>query len=197
MMRGETWALGVALALASAPALAQDTAPVTEAPPAAAAAPTQMLKEGTEVHLVTSDDITSKTAKAGDRVEMKVADAVVVDGATVIPAGAAAVGEVAKARDNGLLGRSGKLDIAITEINAGGRTIPVRGQKDAKGRGGTIGAVGAGVVFLPLAIVVRGKEAKIPAGSKLQVYVDKDIPFVTGSPTAAEQPIVAQSAPAG
>jgi hypothetical protein len=183
---------GLALVAVSAPALAQQGAPVP--PPSA---PAQALKEGTEVHLVTRDAISSETAKAGDRIELRVAQAVVVDGTIVIPEGAAATGEVTKARDNGLLGRSGKLDIAITSIDAGGRSVPVRGQKDKKGSSGTIGAVGAGVVFLPLAIVVKGKEAKIPAGTTVDVYVDRDVPFVAGASTAAEPPIVGQPAPVG
>ena len=171
--------LAALLALTSAPAVAQT------------------LKEGTAVQLETRADITSKTAKEGDPVELAVSQAVVVDGVTVIPAGAPAKGEVAKARDNGLLGRSGKLDIQITAINAGGRDIPVRGQSDKKGKGGTIGAVGAGVVFLPLAIVVKGKEAKIPAGSKVDVYIDRDIPIAMGAAAVpAEQPIMVPTAAA-
>lgn len=161
------------------------------APPALA----QTLKEGTGVQLETRADVSSKTAKAGDPVELAVTRPVLVDGVTVIPAGAPAKGEVAKARDNGLLGRSGKLDVQITSITAGGRDIPVRGSSDKKGSSGTIGAVGAGVVFLPLAIVVKGKDAKIPAGTKVDVYVDRDIPIAMGTaPAPAEQPIMVPAA---
>lgn len=195
-LRNATAGLALAAMMISGAAFAQQDAPVP--PPASVASmPAQALKEGTEVHLVTRDDISSKTAKKGDRIELRVAQAVVIDGTVVIPEGASATGEVAKARDNGLLGRSGKLDIEVTSIDAGGRTVPVRGQKDKKGSSGTIGAVGAGVVFLPLAIVVRGKEAKIPAGSSVNVYVDRDVPFVSGAPMTAEQPIVGQPAPVG
>lgn len=133
------------------------------------------LPEGTPVHLQTREDLSSKDARKGDKVEMAVAEPVVVNGVTVIPAGAPAVGEISRARDNGLLGRSGKLEIEVRQLSADGRIVPLRGQQNAKGKAGTIGAVGAGVVFLPLAIVVKGKEAKIPAGTKVDVYVDQPV----------------------
>jgi hypothetical protein len=135
------------------------------------------LPEGMRVELQTRDDISSKTARKGDRVELVVARPVAINGVTLIPAGAPAVGEITKASDNGLLGRSGKLDIEVREVSANGRHVPVRGAQDAKGKSGTLGAVGAGVVFLPLAVVVKGREAKIPAGTKVDVYVDQTVQF--------------------
>lgn len=160
--------------------------------PAVAPAPATVLREGTQIHIATRDELTSKTAKQGDPVELVVTEPVVVDGITVVPAGSRAIGEVAHAKGNGLLGKSGKLDINVSEVVAGGRNIPVRGQRDAKGQNGAVGAVGAAVVFLPLAIVVHGKEAKIEAGTKVDVYVDRDVPVVTGVAAApAEPPVVA------
>ncbi|QUT06453.1 hypothetical protein KFK14_03000 [Sphingobium phenoxybenzoativorans] len=141
----------------------------------AAFAQSLTLPEGTPVHLQTRDDLSSKDARKGDKVELTVAEPVIVNGVTVIPAGAPATGEISRARDNGLLGRSGKLEIEVTQVSADGRIVPLRGQQNAKGKAGTIGAVGAGVVFLPLAIVVKGKEAKIPAGTKVDVYVDQPV----------------------
>jgi hypothetical protein len=134
-----------------------------------------VLAEGTPIHLQTREDLSSKDARKGDKVELTVAEPVIVNGVTVIPVGAPATGEISRARDNGLLGRSGKLEIEVRQLSADGRIIPLRGQENAKGKGGTIGAVGAGIVFLPLAIVVKGKEAKIPAGSKVDMYVDQPV----------------------
>lgn len=152
----------------------------------AASAQALTLREGTAIRLETRQDISSKSAKVGDSVELAVAAPLVVDGTTLIPAGAPAVGEVSRVRDNGLLGRSGKLDIKVTKIRAGETEIPVRGQRNSKGKSGTLGAVGAGVVFLPLAIIVKGLEAKIKAGTAFDVYVDRDVAL--GEPAAPEPP---------
>ncbi|WP_375196919.1 hypothetical protein [Sphingobium sp.] len=134
-----------------------------------------ILPEGMAIPLETRADISSKTARKGDRVELAVARPVTIGGVTVIAAGTPAVGEITRARDNGLLGRSGKLDIQVTSLKTGQFAIPLRGQRDVKGRSGTLGAVGAGIVFLPLAILIRGKDVKVPAGTKFDVYVDQEI----------------------
>ena len=148
-----------------------------------------VLREGTPIHVETRNEISSKTARAGDRIALVVAAPVVVDGVTLVPAGAPAWGEVSRSRGNGLLGRSGKLQIEIKEVSAGGRHIPVRGQRNSKGHSGTIGAVGAGIVFLPLAIIVHGQDAKIKAGTGVDVFVDHDVPVVTGGAPQEDRPI--------
>lgn len=134
-----------------------------------------ILPEGMAIRLQTRQDVSSKTAHVGDEVDLAVAKAVTIGGMPVIPAGSPAVGRVVGASDNGLLGRSGKLDIEVNMIRAGQIEIPVRGGRDAKGQPGTLGAVGAGVVFLPLAILIRGKDVKLPAGTTFDVYVDKEV----------------------
>jgi hypothetical protein len=154
----------------------------------AMAAAQSVLPEGLAVHLETRDEISSKNAKAGDPVKFVVRDPVVIGGMTMIPAGSAAVGQVTRARDNGLFGRSGKLEISVSHIDVAGRQIPVRGNRDKKGASGAIGMVGAAVVFLPLGLLVRGREATIKAGTPLDVYVAKDTPMeaAASSPPSAE-----------
>lgn len=145
-----------------------------------------VLPEGTAVQLATRDAISSKTAKKGDPVNFVVREPVVIGGVTMIPAGSSAVGEVVSARDNGLLGRSGKLEIRVSSVDVGGRQIPVRGDRNKKGSSGTLGVIGAGVVFLPLAILVRGREAEIPAGAPVDVYVAKEVQLEAKAQASAD-----------
>jgi len=159
------------------------------AAPGPALAQSMILPEGMAIQLETRQEISSKSARVGDRVELAVARPVTIGGVTLIPAGSPAVGEVSRVRDNGLLGRSGKLDIKVSTVKAGGTDVPVRGQRNAQGKSGTLGAVGAGIVFLPLAVLVHGKDVKLPAGTKFEVYVDKELSLGTG--TAPAQPAIA------
>jgi len=159
------------------------------AAPALALAQPMILPEGMAIQLETRQEISSKSARVGDRVELAVARPVTIGGVTLIPAGSPAVGEVSRVRDNGLLGRSGKLDIKVSTVKAGVTDVPVRGQRNAQGKSGTLGAVGAGIVFLPLAVLVHGKDVKLPAGTKFEVYVDKELSLGTG--TAPAQPAIA------
>src|SRR3546814_9449654 len=72
----------------------------------AALAQSTILPEGMAIQLETRQDISSKSARVGDRIELAVARPVTIGGVTLIPAGSPAVGEVSRVRDNGLLGRS-------------------------------------------------------------------------------------------
>lgn len=154
--------------------------------PHPALAQSLILPEGMAIRLETRTDMSSKSARAGDKVELAVAKPVTIGGTTLIPAGSPATGEVVRARDNGLLGRSGKLDIRVDSIKVGAVDVPVRGKQSAKGKSGTLGAVGAGVLFLPLAVIVRGKDVKLPAGTLLEVYVDKEVTIASqATPNAA------------
>ena len=158
----------------------------------ALAQPPLILREGTDIRVATRDDISSRHVREGDAVAMIVAEPVVVDGVTVIAAGTPAIGEVTNRRGNGLLGRSGKLEISVREIETDGRSVPVRGSRDSRGTSGAPGVVGAAILFLPLGLLVHGQEAKIRAGTTVDVYVDHDVPVVMaegGSPP--EQPMIA------
>lgn len=171
MRRTRRWAALASLLLAATagPAIAQST----------------ILPEGMAIQLETRQELSSKSARVGDPVELAVAKPVTIGGVTLIPAGSPAVGEVSRARDNGLLGRSGKLDIKVSTVKAGGIDVPVRGERNAKGKSGTLGAVGAGILFLPLAVIIRGKDVKLPSGTLFEVYVDKEVSIGSNAAPAA------------
>src|SRR3546814_15713729 len=76
--------------------------------------------------------------------------------------------------------------------------VPVRGQRNSQGKSGTLGAVGAGIVFLPLAVIVRGKDVKLPAGTLFEVYFDREVslgpppppdPAVAAPPKGRDTPV--------
>ncbi|HKT77395.1 MAG TPA: hypothetical protein VJQ78_11725 [Sphingobium sp.] len=165
---------------------------------APALAQSVILPEGMAIPLQVRQDVSSKTAHVGDEVDLAVAKAVTIGGVPVIPAGSPVVGEVVQARDNGLLGRSGKLDIKVSRIRAGQTDVPVRGDRNAKGQSGTLGAVGAGIVFLPLALIIRGKDVTLRAGTTFDVYVDKEVSLSGAGPGATPDtagPLASEAAP--
>lgn len=165
---------------------------IVGAPPASAQS--SVIPEGMAIPLETRQDVSSKTARVGDQVELAVARPVTIGGVTVIDAGTPVVGEVTRVQDNGLLGRSGKLDIQVSTVKAGQLDVPVSGERNAKGKSGALGklgAVGAGIVFLPLAIFVRGKDVELPAGTAFNVYVDREVAIL--SETA--EPVTATASP--
>jgi hypothetical protein len=150
--------------------------------PYAVAAQSIILPEGLSISLEMRQDLSSKSAKKGQSVKLAVAKPVTIGGVIAIAAGTPVTGQVVRVSDNGLLGRSGKLDIRVSTVRAGQQDIAVRGERNIEGKPGTLNSVGAGVVFLPLAILIRGKDVTLPAGTIFDVYVDKEVSIGAAEP---------------
>jgi len=183
--------VAAAVSMAAVPAGAQMTAsPVTApaaqavAPLAAAAlapgavmAPLYTLKSGTAIPLVAASTLTSKTAKIGDSITMKVARDVVVGGEVVIPADALAVGEVTGVRTRGMMCRTGKIDAKLSYIDINGEHIPLKMAVTIKGKStmGAAGAIAGFLAFGPLAAVITGKSAVLAPGMKAKGKIVGDV----------------------
>lgn len=193
-----------ALLLASAPVIAQTGQGPTASPIAAPAATSAMLRVGTEVPLKLAEELTTKGKKlrVGQRFRMETAEAVVVQGATVIPVGSPAVGEITDVRNKGMWGKSGHLSARILFVTVNGRQIRLSGAFDDKGTAGGIGAVAvSAVVFLPAGFFMTGTSAKIPMGAAVKGFVDEDVPLTIAAAALAPLEVsapapVSASAPA-
>jgi hypothetical protein len=171
------------LMLLASPAAAQSSQPMMVAKVEAATG--NSLKQGTEIRLVTVSELSSNRSRVGDRIELEVQEAVALNGTTVIPAGARAVGEITRRKDSGMWGKAGKLEFKPLHIKMGDRQIRLSASDTTKdkGKSGTAGVVAA-VVFLPVAgFFVKGTSAKIPARTSITAFLDEDVP-VTFAPAA-------------
>jgi hypothetical protein len=133
-----------------------------------------VLPDGTEFTVVTTEEITSKTASEGDPLTFEVAEDVVINGHVVIAKGALVKGEVASAKKSGFFGRGGNIGIRIES------TMTVDHQKtklrSAKGKAGddkTGTTVALVVLFGPLGFLKKGKQAIIKPGTAIKVYTDE------------------------
>jgi hypothetical protein len=141
------------------------------------------LEDGTPVHLVLSENISSADAVTGQTVEFEVVDDVIVSGFLVIPRGATAWATVTDAEHKRRMGRPGKLDINIDKVRlADGEKAMLRAVKDAKG-GSHTGAMVGGIVATslvllpaaPLFLLVHGKDVTIPKGTNVPAFVQGDV----------------------
>lgn len=181
--------------------LSQAAAPVAMAPQAVVMAPPQQnsLRSGTPISIRLAETITTKDkrAKINDRVRMEVAEAVKVNGYTVIPPGSPAVGELVDVKYKGMWGKSGRIVGRLLSVDVGGRTIRLSGTFDTKGGSGTGGAVAvSAIVFAPAGFFMTGKSAEFPAGTVVRGFLDEDIPlaFAPASP-ATPVPAAPTAAP--
>ena len=152
-----------------------------------------ILRSGTEVPLVTREELTTekKKLRVGQRFQLEVASNVEANGVVVIPAGTPAVGEITDVRNKGMWGKSGYINARVVSLRLNDRTIRLSGTFDDKGVTGTAGVVGA-VVFVPIAgFFMTGTSAKIPASSRVKAFLDEDLAFraVAAQPQVVEVPV--------
>lgn len=186
----------LACALLLAPATANAQVVTSIAAPSHGMA---VLRTGTEVPLRTSEELTTKDKKlkVGQRFRMETAEAVLVDGVVVIPAGSPAMGEITDVRNKGMWGRSGKLNARVLYVTVNGRQIRLSGAFDDKGKAGGIGAVAASaIVFAPAGFFMTGTSARVAMGSPVKGFVDEDVPLAMAASTPAPLAVGAPQAAA-
>ena len=133
------------------------------------------IPDGTEFTVETTDEISSKTATEGDPLSFKVADDVKVNGQTVIAAGTLVKGSISQAKKAGMMGKGGQLAIRIeSTTTVDGQKLKLRSSKGREGDDKTGTTVALVVLFGPLGFLKHGKNAKIKAGTKIQVFTDEE-----------------------
>ena len=190
-------------------------APVAAAPAAPAPAPTptptpaptprpRVVASGTALAIVLKEGVTTKTAKAEDRVVAELAEDVVVDGDVLLPSGSEVIGHVVTALRSGRVKGKARLVASFDQIRVDGKTFRIEATgfdvtagssmgKDAKIAGG---AAAAGAVIGAIAdggegalkggiiggaaggaavLATRGQEVELAAGSRYKIELKKSL----------------------
>ena len=159
------------------PTTAEPTA--TVAPPPA---PALLLRRDTPIHFMVVNEVTTKTHTPGHRFKLRVDKPVVIDGATIIPVGATAWGEVLAATKSGNVGKGGSLEARLLYVESNGVRIPVSGTNNAKGASAG-GETALGILALgPLGLFAKGNNAKIKAGELMTGFVEQDTEIPRATP---------------
>jgi hypothetical protein len=158
------------------------------------------LEDGTSVTLALQHALSGSGAHSGDKVGFTVVEAIVVNGLLVVPKDGIAWGTVAKSEGGRHLSRSGEVQINIEGMwLADGEKCPLaseetyRGSKRSK-KGNT--AVVAGDVFTGgLLALHHGRDATVPAGTKITAHVAGKISLDPAQfePSGTPSPIVPPS----
>jgi hypothetical protein len=157
----------------STPAVA--AAPGTPPAPVAPSATAKLvLKEGTDIKLKFSEDVSSKTAADGDPVNLVLDEDLKIGDVVVVKAGAKAIGVVTNAKKAGMMGKAGELNMRLEHLTAGDQRIRLRGSKGKEGEGKEGETVALTVLFGPIGLIKHGKNVDIKAGTPLAAYVDQD-----------------------
>ena len=163
--------------------VATPVAPTAASTPPADAAPVLIkLEDGTPVHLILGETISSADAQVGQTLELEVVDDILIDGVLVVQHGSTAWATVTSAQAKRRMGRAGHLDINIDKVRlADGEKVLLRAVKDEKGgshTGAMTGAIVATSLVLlpaaPLFLLVHGKDVSIPKGTPITAFIQGD-----------------------
>lgn len=131
----------------------------------------QTIPARTPISVRIGQELSSGTAKVGDRFEATLAHDLVVHGKTLAKAGSPARGKVTLAKSSGRLHAPGQISIRLTSVQVEGKTVPVsttsyhlEGKSHTKSNATKIGG-GAALGALIGGIAGGGKGAAIGAGA--------------------------------
>ena len=134
-----------------------------------------VIPDGTEIAALTTESISSKTAQEDDPITFKVEDDVVIDGEVVVAKGTAVKGIVTNAKKAGFFGKGGELNVRVeTTTTVDGQKLRVRASKGKEGKDKTGTTVALVVLFGPLGLLKKGKNAEIKEGTKINVFTDEE-----------------------
>ncbi len=147
---------------------AQEVKPTTEAKEIT-------LPDGTQFVVLTTEEISSKTASENDPVNFKVAEDVKINDQVVIAKDTLVKGTVASVEQRGHLGKGGKLGLRVeSATTVDGQKVRLRASK-GKGDTGTVGStIALSLLISPLFLLRRGNHAVIKPGTKITVFTDEE-----------------------
>jgi hypothetical protein len=132
-----------------------------------------LLAEGTPVHLVLLEELSSATARAGERVVLRVARDVLVGDTVVIARGAEAAAAVASVERRRVFRRTPKLTLRMSWVEvADGESVTLRAAANADERGTPSDVVDL-AALAGAAGPQKGRDLVAPRGTELVAYVDE------------------------
>lgn len=133
------------------------------------------IPKGTVLQVELTQELSSKRAKVGDAVPLKLVDNVIVNDVVVIPAGTEVEGVVTKARKAGGLGRGGKLEFSITGVKTINNVkVPLDFTKGEHGAGDAGGVAVFAAVSIVGGLFMKGKNVIYNPGLKFDAEVTTD-----------------------
>jgi hypothetical protein len=179
--------LAVAAVVSSAAANAQDTVtiglePVTQNSVSAEKSVT--IPAFTIVDLEILAPLNSKTSKMGEMFAIRLAEPIVIDGKTIVAAGALGQGEIIHAAKARAAGKAGEMILAARYIEHDGQKIMLRsfkyGASTGKSNRGEAFAAGA-IIAAPLTLLIAGGNVDIPMGTRAHAKTAVDQVFMEGA----------------
>ncbi|RMD82079.1 MAG: hypothetical protein D6815_10085 [Candidatus Dadabacteria bacterium] len=137
---------------------------------------------GTIVVAAFEEEVNPAAVSQGQAVRLSVVNPVVVNGVTVIEAGAPVMGEVSIAQTPGAIGKPAKIGVTLQYVTAvDGTRIPISGQTVVEGENKQTTSLVVTILCCVLGLIMKGGEASIPAGSQVKATTLADAEISTSA----------------
>lgn len=150
------------------------TSVADSAPNSAADAGNLLLAKGTPVPLVFVSDLSSKTAKVGDKISLTLGEDLTSGNTVVAKKGTPTEATVTEVDHPHPMGGPGELFFTVDSLNAGDTVIKLHGGEAKEGQDKVTEAAALVPIPVPVALFVRGKDAEIRQGATFTAFVDAD-----------------------
>jgi hypothetical protein len=162
-----------AILLASITGFAQQTANVNVSANVSSSSVT--LNEGSILKVALNDDISGKEVSVGQKINFSLSEDIIQGNTIVLRKGLKVVGTVTEAAKSKGLGKKGKLSFSIDYLYLeNGKVVKLRSDITKKLNGSGALVATTAVLLTPLALFVKGKNAKYEKGEVFEAYVDEN-----------------------
>ena len=135
-----------------------------------------ILKAGTLIPLEVLSEINTKNITTGQMIDLKVTREISVEKNVVIPYGAIAKGQVTRFEKRKGLGKGASMQIQIKSVTAkdGPEIMLTGGNMSEEGNNKLALSIVLAIFVCPLFLLLKGKQAIIPAGTAISATVATD-----------------------
>ena len=135
-----------------------------------------ILKAGTLIPLEVLSEINTKNITTGQIIDFKVTKEICVDKNVVIPFGAIAKGQVSRFEKRKGVGKGASIQIQLKSVTAkdGTDVMLTGGNMSEEGENNLVLSIVLAVFVCPLFLLLKGKQAVIPAGTSISATVATD-----------------------
>ena len=135
-----------------------------------------ILKAGTLIPLEVLSEINTKNITTGQIIDFKVTKEICVDKNVVIPFGAIAKGQVSRFEKRKGVGKGASIQIQLKSVTAkdGTDVMLTGGNMSEEGENNLVLSIVLAVFVCPLFLLLKGKQAVIPAGTAIAATVATD-----------------------
>jgi hypothetical protein len=136
-----------------------------------------LLPANSVVYLEMVDSVSSATSKPGDLFKLRVAMPVQSGDTVLIPVDTAAVGLVVHAAKAGAGGKAGELIVVARYLDLPQGQVKLRSSFGAVGASRVGTSLGVALLAGPFAMMIKGKQVVLPAGTSLSARLALDTRF--------------------